>query len=63
MTNYEVIQTMTVKELANLLETIDDLATINGILPMGCYERWLRSDSQSEDGLLTDEMKKHWKTI
>ena len=56
MTNAEVIQTMTIKELSNLIEYIEQ-ATIGA----DTWESWLRADSQQAGGLLTDEMKKHWK--
>lgn len=53
MTNIEVIQTMTVKELANLL---------NYISGGDACETWLKEDSQeSKYGLLTDRMKPIWK--
>lgn len=57
MTNYDVIQTMTAKELANWLKVwmADEWGDEEDI------EKWLRSDSQQRDGLLTDNMKKYWK--
>ena len=54
MTNYEVIQTMTVKELEKALSYIKI-----GYIPH--FEKWLRADSQTKYGLLTDEMKKYWR--
>ena len=52
MTNYEIIQTMTVKELHKFLELIPFIIV---------REEWLRADSQADGGLLTDEMKNYWK--
>lgn len=56
MTNYEVIHTMTVKELANLILFIERTTTWGDI-----WESWLRAESQQAGGLLTEEMKKYWK--
>lgn len=54
MTNADVIQSMTVKELANLLRYLTR--------GEGDSEKWLKADSQKDKGgLLTDEMKKFWK--
>ena len=57
MTNADVMQTMTVKELANWLKgwMADEWGEEEDI------EKWLRQDSQKYEGLLTDSMKKHWK--
>ena len=66
MTNYEAIQTMTVKELANLIKHIEQATILcvydSSILSASdTWESWLRQDSQTKYGLLTDEMKKYWK--
>lgn len=55
MTNAEVIQTMTVKELARFLAVSDDID-----IPEE-WEHWLRSDSQSDGGLLTEGTQKYWR--
>ena len=55
MTNAEVLQTMTVKELAKYLSEVD------GTVKTEWWELWLRLDSQSDGGLLTDEVKEFWK--
>jgi len=55
MTNYEVIQSMTAKELAKLLSRSESINSVKE------WDRWLRLDSQDKGGLLTDEMKKYWK--
>ena len=60
MTNAEVIQTMTVAELASMLENIQYEGHWR-THSWSIWKHWLRQDSQSKDGLLTDEMKKHWK--
>ena len=54
MTNAEVIQTMTVAELYKFLSHIR-----MGWIP--CTEKWLRSDSQTDNGLLTEYMKELWR--
>ena len=56
MTNAEVIQTMTVAELTNLLNIMQ-----NTLIGVWITPEWLRADSQAEGGLLTDEWKKYWK--
>lgn len=83
MTNYEVIQTMTVAEMSKFIDWVTEMskfiewAVVNATICQlycevdvnqicaktcsDCYEKWLRSDSQSDGGLLTDEMKKFWK--
>lgn len=57
MTNYEVIISMTIKELSNLLNDI----TRFSFYDERNWEEWLRLDSQSDGGLLTDEVKEFWK--
>lgn len=58
MTNAEVIQTITVKELVNFIEWVQlELLLTTSTM----REIWLRSDSNAEGGLLSDEMKKYWK--
>lgn len=57
MSNYRVIQTMTIRELSNLLNDI----TRFSFYDERDWEEWLRTDSQADGGLLTDEIKKYWK--
>lgn len=65
MTNYEVLQTMTVKELALYTAGIDRIISYTMRYSFGGgmvdVEKWLRMDSQDKGGLLTDEVKRHWK--
>lgn len=58
MTNAEVIRTMTTAELGKFIRAV----YIEGhfYLPEDT-ERWLRSDSQTGCGLLTENIKKYWK--
>ena len=72
MTNAEVIQSMTVAELAKLIDNLINMYVIENCVYCDdddfgkrcrkCYDKYLRDDAQSNDGLLTPEQQLKWRT-